>query len=63
MQVTTVGLDLAENIFQAHGVTETAVLHKIADGRAPSFPGPTYSTGSVTGMPSAVKAFMTATRT
>lgn len=31
-----------------------ALLHKSADGRGSPFPGQTYPTGSVTGMPSAV---------
>jgi hypothetical protein len=39
-----------------------ALLHKSADGRAPLFSGHPYPTGSVTGMPSAVKPFITATR-
>ena len=33
---------------------EMALLHKSADGRGSPFPGQTYPTGSVTGMPSAV---------
>ena len=41
---------------------ETALLHKLSDGQAAPFPGHTYPTASVTGMPSAVKPFMTATR-
>ena len=39
-----------------------ALLHKSADGRGPPFPGQTYATVSVMGMPSAVKPFRTATR-
>jgi hypothetical protein len=39
-----------------------ALLHKSADGQATPFPGDTYPTALVTGMPSAVKPFMTATR-
>lgn len=41
----------------------TALLHKSADGRSFPFPGQTYPTTFVTGMPRAVKPFMTATRT
>lgn len=37
-------------------------MHKSSDGKATPFPGHTYPTASVTGMPSAVKPFMTATR-
>ena len=40
-----------------------ALLHKSADGRSSPFPGQTYPTGSVTGMPSAVYPFRTAIRT
>ncbi|MCR9225773.1 MAG: hypothetical protein NXH70_17035 [Hyphomonas sp.] len=39
-----------------------ALLHKSADGQATPFPGHTYPTALVTGMPIAVKPFMTATR-
>jgi len=31
-----------------------ALLHKSADGQSPLFPGPTYPTATVMGMPSAV---------
>ena len=41
----------------------TALLHKSSDDRGYPFPGRTYPTASVTGMPSAVKPFRTATRT
>jgi hypothetical protein len=37
-------------------------MHKSGDGKATPFHGHTYPTASVTGMPSAVKPFMTATR-
>ena len=40
-----------------------ALLHKSAEGRSFPFPGQTYPASSVTGMPSAVKPFRTATRT
>lgn len=40
-----------------------ALLHKSFDGRGSPFPGQTHPTTSVTGMPSAVKPFRTATRT
>ena len=40
-----------------------ALLHKSSDDRGSPFPGQTYPTTSVTGMPSAVKPFRTATRT
>ena len=40
-----------------------ALLHKSGDRRTSPFPGRTYPTASVTGMPSAVKPFRTATRT
>ena len=40
-----------------------ALLHKSGDRRTSPFPGQTYPMASVTGMPSAVKPFMTATRT
>ena len=40
-----------------------ALLHKSSDDRGYPFPGRTYPTASVTGMPSAVKPFRTATRT
>ena len=39
-----------------------ALLHKLGDGRASPFPGQTYPATSVTGVPSAVKPFRTATR-
>ena len=39
-----------------------ALLHKSGDRRASPFPGQTYHTTSVTGIPSAVKPFGTATR-
>ncbi|WP_416348443.1 type II toxin-antitoxin system HigB family toxin [Gemmobacter sp.] len=40
-----------------------ALLHKSGDGQGSPFPGQTHPTASVTGMPSAVKPFRTATRT
>ena len=40
-----------------------ALLHKSADDRGSSFPGQTYPTASVTGMPSAVQLVRTAMRT
>ena len=40
-----------------------ALLHKSGDRRISPFPGQTYPTVSVTGMPSAVKPFRMATRT
>ena len=40
-----------------------ALLHKSTDGQGSPFPGRTYGLASVTGMPSAVKPFRTATRT
>jgi ParB family chromosome partitioning protein len=40
-----------------------ALLHKSAEGRSSPFPGQTYPATSVTGVPSAVKPFRTATRT
>ena len=40
-----------------------ALLHKSGDGQGSPFPGQTYPTASVTGMPSAVKPLSTATRT
>lgn len=40
-----------------------ALLHKSFDGRASPFPGQIYPATSVTGVPSAVKPFRTATRT
>jgi hypothetical protein len=57
--ITTVGLDLAKNVFQVHG----ALLHKSADGRTSLGSGQTCPATFVTGMPSAVKWFRTATRT
>lgn len=39
------------------------LLHKSADGRVSPCPGQSHPTASVTGMPSAVKPFRTATRT
>ena len=39
------------------------LLHKSGDGRGSPFPGRTYPTASVTGMPSAVYPFRTAIRT
>ncbi|MGY6411416.1 MAG: hypothetical protein ACXIUV_10390 [Alkalilacustris sp.] len=41
----------------------TALLHKSGYGQGSPFPGETHPTASVTGMPSAVKPFRTATRT
>ncbi|WP_323009325.1 FlgK family flagellar hook-associated protein [Paracoccus sp. (in: a-proteobacteria)] len=43
--------------------TEPTLLHKSGDGRGSPFPGRTYPTASVTGMPSAVYPFRTAIRT
>lgn len=43
--------------------TGTTLLHKSGDGRGSPFPGRTYPTASVTGMPSAVYPFRTAIRT
>jgi len=40
-----------------------ALLHKSGDGQVSPFPGQTYPTASVTGMPSAVKPLSTVTRT
>ena len=40
-----------------------ALLHKSVDGGGSPIPGRTYPTASVTGVPSAVKPFRTATRT
>lgn len=40
-----------------------ALLHKSVDGRTSPIPGQSYPTTFVTGMPSAVKPFRTATRT
>ena len=40
-----------------------ALLRKSPDGRTFPFPGRTYATTSVTGLPRAVKPFSTATRT
>ena len=39
------------------------LLHRSADGRVSPCPGQSHPTASVTGMPSAVKPFRTATRT
>jgi len=41
----------------------SALLHKSADDGTSPYPGQTYPTTFVTGMPSAVKPFSTATRT
>ena len=43
--------------------TASALLHKWSDSRGSPFPGQTYPATFVTGMPSAVKPFRTATRT
>lgn len=48
---------------QVHHGSATALLHKSPDGRSSPFPGQTYPTTSVTGMPRAVKPFRTATLT
>ncbi len=48
---------------RGHSWTRLALLHKSSDDRGYPFPGRTYPTASVTGMPSAVKPFRTATRT
>jgi hypothetical protein len=45
------------------GVRARSLLRKSPDGRGFPFAGRTHPTASVTGMPSAVKAFSTATRT
>ncbi len=42
---------------------DQTLLHKSGDGRGSPFPGRTYPTASVTGMPSAVYPFRTAIRT
>jgi hypothetical protein len=41
---------------------QTALLHKLAEVRGSPCPGQNHPTASVTGMPSAVKPFRTATR-
>ena len=46
-----------------HLLIDEALLYKSADGRTSPYPGQTYPTTFVTGMPSAVKPFSTATRT
>ena len=52
-----------ENISAGSRGIGMALLHKSGDGQGAPFPGQTYPTASVTGMPSAVKPFRTATRT
>ena len=63
-------LDPAERKFAAdalRGVARVsrrkALLHKSREDQGSPIPGQTYPMASVTGMPSAVKPFMTATRT
>jgi predicted dinucleotide-utilizing enzyme len=55
--------DLIERATGAGKAVLWALLHKLGDGRASPFPGQTYPATSVTGVPSAVKLFRTATRT
>ena len=43
--------------------SQLALLHKLREDQGSPFPGQTYPMASVTGMPSAVKPFRTATRT
>ena len=59
---------MRQNIHHSYGpdsvrvASGAALLHKLGDGRASPFPGQTYPATSVTGVPSAVKPFRTATR-
>ena len=55
--------DLRWSRFKNFDPRVMALLHKWSDGRGSPFPGQTHPTASVTGMPSAVKPFRTATRT
>ena len=54
---------LTQQFHAMHFGFDAALLHKSGDRRTSPFPGQTYPMASVTGMPSAVKPFMTATRT
>ena len=54
--------ELMTDAWEKIGLKRTALLHKSADGRGFPFPGQTHPTASVTGIPSAVKPFSTATR-
>ena len=56
--VDACGLKIAEE-----NTVPVALLHKSADGRNAPIPGQAYPTTVVTGVPSAVKPFRTATRT
>ena len=53
----------ATSFHNAGDARSEALLHKSTDGQGSPFPGRTYGLASVTGMPSAVKPFRTATRT
>ena len=50
-------------MFDGQLACDEALLHKSTDGQGSPFPRQTHPTASVTGMPSAVKPFRTATRT
>ena len=55
--------NLVPQIGAADWCRKWALLHKSAEGRSSCFPGQTYPMTFVTGIPSAVKPFRTATRT
>ena len=54
---------LKKEIAKLKAERDMTLLHKSGDGRGSPFPGRTYPTASVTGMPSAVYPFRTAIRT
>lgn len=56
-------IQLARMGVSIHEPVRRALLHKSAEGRSSPFLGQTYPATSVTGVPSAVKPFRTATRT
>ena len=55
-------LGMSEGTFYIYGRPTSALLHKSANSQSSPFPGHTYPAATVTGMPRAVKRFMTAAR-
>jgi hypothetical protein len=50
MQITTIGLDIAKNVFQVHGIDaaeKVVVLSSDAAGTAPTRTGPSAATSDV----------------
>ena len=60
--IALIGEGAGEVAGRIAGAIAGALLHKSANSQSSPFPGHTYPRAKVTGMPSAVKRFMTAAR-